>query len=158
MPLTITNGFAPTVRVIRYQASDRATVQGFFDISIGDILRANGLHLLRDGSIQSARLTPLVNNRRVFIPAIEIIDDHLRNALSAAILDAIQLHLKTLSPDQRMKPPRPPEPQQTAKPASAATSVAPVKQKPIYTQPPAAKPILPPRIPLLTNFPRRTTP
>jgi hypothetical protein len=157
---------ALTVRVLRYNARDRVNVQGFCDLVINDILRANGSHLMRDGSIQPAKLTPLVNNRRVFIPAIEIIDENLRDSLTAVILAAIRAHLETLPAEQRVKPPRPPEPRpmdkqpQTApfqaKPASAATFAAPVKPKPIQTKPPAAKPKLPPPIRLLASFPRTT--
>jgi hypothetical protein len=160
MQLTSPNQAAPGVRVIRYQASDRAAVQGFFDIEINGILRANGIHLMRDRSVQPARLTPLVNNRRVFIPAIEILDDNLRDSLTAAILAAIRAHLETLPPDQRMRPPRQTDKQPQiapvqAKPASAA--VAPVKPKPIHTKPPAGKPKLPPPVRLLANFPRTTS-
>jgi hypothetical protein len=158
---------ASAVRVLSYRTTDRAAVQAFVDIEIDALWRLNGIHLMRDGSIQAARLTPLVNNRRVFIPAIEIIDENLRESLTAAILAAIRAHLETLPPDQRVKPPRPPEPRPMdkqpqiapvpVKPASAATSVAPVKPKPIHTKPPVVKPKLPPPVRLLAGFPRTTS-
>jgi hypothetical protein len=157
---------SPTVRVLSYRTTDRAAVQAFVDIEIDALWRLNGVNLLRDGSIRPGQLTPLIAGRRAFIPSIEILNPDLRDSLIAAILAAIQAHLETLPPDQRVKPPRPPEPRQTdrqpqiapvqAKSVEAATPAAPLKPKPIQTKPPAMKPKLPPPARLLANFPRTT--
>jgi hypothetical protein len=166
------------VRVVRYSASDRALVQGFVDVEVDGWLRLNGVNLLRDGSIRPGQLTPLIAGRRCHIDSIQIIDDHLRKSLTASILAAIRAHLETLPPEQRVKPPRPPESRQTdkqpatvtagAKPQSApvqAKSVpaalpgAAIKPKPIpavRTKPPAGNPKLPPPVRLLANVPKRT--
>jgi hypothetical protein len=149
------------VRVIRYHAVERERVQAFVDIKIG-ILRLNGLHLMRDGSLEAARLTPLIHNKRAFIPAVEILDPRLLESLTTAIQEAIQEHLKTLPPEQRVKPPRPPESRQPDKrPVASAKplSAVPIKPKlagPAVAKPPAGKPKLPPPVRLLANFPRRT--
>jgi hypothetical protein len=174
------------VRVVRYNACARVAVQGFADIEIDGKWRLNGINLLRDGSIKAGQLTPLIHNRRCYIPSIEILDPDLRESLTAAILAAIHTHLESLPPDQRAKPARPPEPRQTderptavaasappspgkatakprhapvqAKPAPAALPAAPIKPKPIQTAStkPAEKPSLPPPPRLLAHFPRRT--
>jgi hypothetical protein len=157
---------ALSVRVLRYNASDRVNVQGFCDIQIDGKWRLNGINLMRDGNVRPGQLTPLIAGRRCHIDSIQIIDPDLRESLTAAILAAIRAHLETLPPDQRVKPPRPPEPLQTgrqpqtapvqSKSVEAATPAAPLKPKPIHTKPPAMKPKLPPPARLLANFPRPT--
>jgi hypothetical protein len=175
---------APTVRVLSYRTTDRAAVQAFVDIEIDALWRLNGVNLLRDGSLKPGQLTPLIGHRRCYIDSIRIIDEAVRKQWETAILAAIRAHLETLLPDQQVKPPRPPELRQTdkqpavvtarAKPspgnattklqnaqvksASGTTSAPPIKPKPINTNPPAAKPIVPPPARLLANFPKRTTP
>src|SRR4029453_10885571 len=84
-------------------ASTRAAVQGFADVEIDGKWRLNGINLLRNGSIKSGQLTPLIKNRRVYIPSIEVLDPELRESLTAAIQGAIGSHLETLPPEQRMK-------------------------------------------------------
>jgi hypothetical protein len=159
------------IKILNYRTTDRAAVQAFVDVLINDTWRVNGINLLRTGGIKAGQLTPLVNNRRCYIDSIQVIDGDLRESLIAAIQTAIRLHIESLPLEQRVKPPRPPEPRQanqqpaaatvgakpqTAlvqdKPASPATPAAPVKPKPIHTKPPAVKA----KLPLLANFPRTT--
>jgi hypothetical protein len=163
------------IRVIRYSASDRPVVRAFADVEIDGTWRANGINLLRDGSIKPGQLTPLINHRRVYIPSIEILDANLRESLITAIRDAIMAHLRTLPPEQREKPPRPSEPrkpderpQKAAKPQNAAPAQAkpapttrppaPIKPKAMQatdTKRVAEKPRMPPPVRLLANFSRR---
>jgi hypothetical protein len=112
------------VRVARYNASTRAAVQGFADIEIDGKWRVNGVNLMRDGTIKPGQLTPLINNRRCYIPSIEILDPDLLESLTAAIRTAIHAHLETLPPDERVKPPRPPEPRKPAEPPGAVAANA----------------------------------
>jgi hypothetical protein len=182
MQSTSPNQAAPGVRVIRYQASNRILVQGFADVEVDGWLRLNGINLMRDGSLKPGQLTPLIGHRRCYIDSIQVIDGSVRKQWETTILAAVREHLETLPPDQRVKPPQPPEPRQAdkqvatasakpsrenrttkpqnapvqAKPASAATSATPVKPKPIHTKPPAVEPKLPPPVRLFANFPRTT--
>jgi hypothetical protein len=150
----------PRVRVIRYNPVERTRVQAFVDIEIDGILRLNGLHLMRDGSIEAAKLTPLVRGRRAFIPAIEILDPGLLESMTTAILVAIQAHLQTLPPTQQVKPrqtsPRPqpsPAKQQHATATLAEIARAAARAK----QPSSARPLaVPPPSRLMIGFSRRT--
>ena len=152
---------APAVRVIRYHAVERAQVQGFVDIEINGVLRLNGVNLMRDGSIRPGQLTPLIHNKRCYIDSIQVLDEDLRESLRTAILAAIQAHLETLPPEQRVKPPRQsgPRPSTDRMPAaSAKPSAVPIKPKPVGTavaKPRAGKPKLPPPVRLLANFSKR---
>jgi hypothetical protein len=179
MRLTRPDRTRPTVRVLRYQASERILVQGFADVEVDGWLRLNGMNLMRDGSLKPGQLTPLIGHRRCYIDSIQVIDGSVRKQWETTILAAIREHLETLPPDQRMKPPRPPEPRQTdkrpapatagakpqnapvqAKSVPAASSAALIKPKPIpavRTKPPAGNPKLPPPVRLLADFPRTTS-
>jgi len=106
---------------------------------------------------------------------VEILDAALRESLTATIRAAIQAHLEMLPPEQRAKPPRPPEsrkpddrlgeadakPQNApvhAKPARIILPPAPIRAKSLQaatTKPVAEKPKLPPPPRLLANFSRR---
>ena len=92
-------------------------------------MAVNGLNLMRDGRLKAGQLTPLIHNRRWSIDSIQVIDEDLRESLTAAILAAIQSHLETLPPGERAKLPRPPEPRKpdeqpaaSAKPQNAPRS------------------------------------
>lgn len=166
--MTDTNGrIPPNVRVVRYHTTPRAAVQAFVDLEIGDVLRVNGVHLMRDGSIGPPRLTPVIHGKRAFIPAVEILNPGLLESLTAAIQTAIHAHLETLPPGERMKPPelrksveQPPAVAASEKPAPAAA--APAKPKPVQTvstKPAAEKPKLPPPLKLSpNNTPQRSRP
>jgi hypothetical protein len=126
----------PAVHVIRYNPVDRRRVQAFVDIQIDGVLRLNGIHLMRDGSVEARDLRPLIHHKRAFIPAIEILDPGLLESLTAAILAAIRAHLETLPPEQRVKPPRQsgPRPSTDRMPAASAKPLAvPIKAKPART-------------------------
>jgi hypothetical protein len=179
--VTDMNGrIAPAVRVFRYNASTRAAVQGFADVEIDGKWRVNGLNLMRDGSLKAGQLTPLIHNRRCSIDSIQIIDEALRESLTAAILTVIRSHVNRLLPEERVKP-QPPElrkrdeqPAGTAananpspgkaiaelqnapvqaKPAPATLPAAPIKPRPVQTV--SAKPgvlrTLPPPLWLLVG-------
>ena len=100
------------IRISNYFASVREDVQAFVDIELNGWLRFKGIHYLRDGTLRSAQLTPIRNGRRVFLPAVEVLDADLCELLTADILAAIHQHLETLPPEKRVKPPRPPEPRE----------------------------------------------
>jgi hypothetical protein len=167
MQLNSTNTSAPAVRVIRYNACERALVQGFVDIEIDGRWRLNGLNLMRDGSMKPGQLTPMINRQRCFIDCIQVLDPDLREQLTNAILTAIHAHLETLPPEQRVKPPRPPDrrppasqkpvpakPQNTA-PAHAKTAQIMLPAAPIQPKAVTEKPKLQPPPRLLANFQRR---
>ena len=149
------------IKILRYSACVRSDVQAFIDLEVNGWLRFNGIHFQRDGTLRSAQLTPMRNGRRVFLPAVEVLDADLRELLTADILAAIHKHLETLPPEKRLKPPRPPEPRKPdeqrtaavanakpspgkaiaklqnapvqAKPAPATLPAAPIKPKPVQT-------------------------
>jgi hypothetical protein len=79
-------------------------VQAFLDVEIGGRLRLNGLLFMRNGNVKPGQLTPLIHGRRSFMNYIEIIDEDLRQRWTEAIRAAINEHLKTLPPEERMKP------------------------------------------------------
>jgi hypothetical protein len=137
----------------------------FVDIEIDGWLRLNGLNLLRDGAMRSSQLTPLINGKRCFIDAVEVVDPDLRASLTAAIKAAITEYAETLPLEQRVKPPRPPEPRREeprpdaavtgAKRGNAPASVKPasatlLNAKPVTTKQPG-RPILPPPTRLLVR-------
>lgn len=93
------------IKILRYTPTPRDLVQGFCDLEIDGWIRLNGLHLLRDGSVQSAKLTPFVKGRRLFISAIEIMSPTIHTGLSRDIADAIGRYLEALPPDKRSLPP-----------------------------------------------------
>jgi hypothetical protein len=144
------------IKILAYRVTDREKVQAFVDVQIGNEFRLNGLHLMRDGTLQSAKLTPLIAGQRVFIPAIEVLDANLRESLTTALLAAIREHVAALSPKQRSKAPRPPENRPAKAPAGA--QVAPPNGKParrIILPAIPEKPKLRPPVRLLANFSRR---
>jgi len=140
------------IKILKYSASVREQIQAFIDIQINGWLRLNGIHYLRDGTLKSAQLTPMRNKRRVFLPAVEVVDADLRELLTAEILAAIHQHLETLPPEKRMRPPQPivpraqPGQREPEKPAAAlpvpqycGTKASAVTAKPDH------KPLPPPR-------------
>ena len=143
------------VCLVRYNASRLAAMQGFADVEIDGVLRLNGVHLMRDGSIGAPRLTPLIHGKRVFTPAIEIPDVDLRQQLITTILAAIETHLETLSPGERMKPHelRKPDERPAAVTASGPARATQTPESP--PSQPTQKPRLPPPPRLLVHFPRR---
>jgi hypothetical protein len=170
--------------VLAYRAMTRMDEQAFVDLQIGPI-RLNVVHLRRDGSIRSAQLTPMIGGRRVLIPSIEILDPQLREQLTQAIQTAIEAHLATLPPNERVKAPRLPEERKAGQqpPAVAATSKQPKGPltveptaargaastkpteagntkavEPIHAKPLAEKPKLSPPVQLLAGYPTRTAP
>jgi hypothetical protein len=155
-PIPGINRSALSVHVIRFITSERPQVQAFIDVVINGWLRLNGLHLMRDGSLRAAQLTPLIRGKRAHIDSIQVIDRDLRESLTAAILAAIREHLETLPPDQRVKPPRPREPDRRPPQTVAVAKLAPIRPKPIESAraQPALKPQLPPPAKLLANLRR----
>src|SRR5262249_53675083 len=129
------------IKILSYRTTDRAAVQAFVDISINDTWRVNGLHLMRDGTLQPAKLTPLIRGKRSYIDAIQVIDENLREQLMAAIRSAIQPHLKPLPPEHQVKPPQPPEPREMdQRPAAVRASAKPSPSaKPPQNAPTQAK-------------------
>lgn len=95
------------IKILNYSASVRDDVQAFIDIELNGWLRLNGIHFQRDGTLRSAQMTPMRNGRRVFLPAVEVLDADLHELLTADILATIHQHLETLPPEKRMRPPRP---------------------------------------------------
>jgi hypothetical protein len=82
-------------------------VQAFVDVEIDGWLRFNGLNFIRDGTLRSAQLTPWRRDgQRRFFDAVQILDAEPRALLMDEILVAIDAHIGTLPPEQRMKPPR----------------------------------------------------
>jgi len=145
------------IKILNYSASIRDHIQAFIDIEINGWLRLNGVHLQRDGTLKSAQLTPMRNGRRLFLPAVEVVDPDLRELLAAEIRAAIHQHLETLPPEKRMRPPQPIAPRE--RPVNLQQPV--VSQKPavvLQAQPATAipapgKPLPPPRR-LLEHLPR----
>ena len=144
------------IKILNYSASVRDDVQAFVDLELNGWLRLNGIHLQRDGTLKSAQLTPMRNGRRVFLPAVEVLDAELRELLTEDILAAIHAHVESLPPERRMRPPRPIAPREqpfkvkraTEKPAAAPhappASPVPAPQKPTLEKP-KAKTLPPPR-------------
>ena len=97
------------ISVLQYTTSGSPIVQAFVDIELDSWLRFNGLNLFRDGSLDSAQLTRIFPNGRSYRPAVEILDADLRELLAADILAAIRAYIATLPPDERTRPPRPPQ-------------------------------------------------
>jgi hypothetical protein len=96
------------IRVVNYTASISSLVQAFVDIEVDGWLRFNGLNLHRDGKLWSAQLTRIVQGKRVYRNAVQILDGDLSELLRADILDAIRAHIETLPPEERVRPPKPP--------------------------------------------------
>lgn len=91
------------IRVLRYVPSTSPLVQAFVDVLVDDWLQFNGLNLNRNGTLRSAQLTWRDEKRR-FRDAVEIPDADLRQLVIEEILAAIQAHIQTLPPEQRVKP------------------------------------------------------
>jgi hypothetical protein len=132
------------VKICKYSASTRADVQAFVDLELDGWLRINGLHLQRDNTIKSAQLTPLRDGRRVFLPAIEIVDAERRELLTGEILAAIRAHMETLPPEKREKPVRPVAPRVLPAQPQAQKSQTPKQEQPTQAQPEKTEAIEPP--------------
>lgn len=133
------------ITIVYYAASTRPDVQGFFDVEVDGLLRFNGIHLLRDGTLRAMQLTPLIAGRRMFRSAVEVLDADLRARLESEILAAIREHIETLPEEQRSKPPltaeerarfkAKPVPEKT-KPQPRPVVPTPVPEKPKAVRPP----------------------
>src|SRR4051812_25923860 len=123
------------VKICKYSTSTRADVQAFVDLELDGWLRLNGIHFQRDGALQSAQLTPLRDGRRVFLPAVEILDAERREMLTAEILAAIHAHMETLSPEKREKPVRPVAPGVLPVPPQGQKKQTPEQEQPQPQQP-----------------------
>jgi hypothetical protein len=138
------------IKILSYRTTQREATQAFVDVQIDDQLRLNGIHLQRNGTLQPAKLTPTVDGRIRFIPAVEVLDRALEERLTRQILQAIHDHVATLPAAERLKPPRPPEPRKSderpekttakphnapvhAKPAPTIRPVAPATPKPLQS-------------------------
>jgi hypothetical protein len=120
------------IQVVRYTPSSSPLVQAFVDVVVNGWLRVNGLNFDRDGRLRPPQLTPCRRSGpRLFFDAIEVTDPDLRESVAAAILAAIHQHLETLPPEQRVLPPRPPEPRKT----DQRPQVAPANGKPLPAKP-----------------------
>jgi len=95
------------IKIVNYSASVRSDVQAFIDLELNGWLRLNGIHFKRDGTLLSAQLTPTRHGRRIFLPALEVLDADLRGLMTAEILAAIHTHMESLPPETRVRPPRP---------------------------------------------------
>ena len=134
------------IKIVNYSASVRDDVLAFIDLEVAGWLRLNGVHFLRDGTLKSAQLTPMRNGRRVFLPAVEVVDGDLRELLTAEILAAIHAHTESLPPERRVRPSRPPAPRaQPGLQRAPEKPAAALHPQPASARPAPRKPLPPPR-------------
>jgi hypothetical protein len=109
------------IRIADYSLSCSPEVQAFFAIVYDGVFRFDGLALLRNGEIESARLTWNRYRQRFYRDAITILDTDLRAVLVAEIREALDAYIAKLPPGERSRPPvvqKPPKPKQPAVPVN----------------------------------------